>query len=107
VTPPKPLVGKTQPLSVAAPAFDETAELGAAQELMRRRQWTLARQALQALANRVPASRHYRAMLTYTKAKETSTERLVAEAITELERFLQTEPTHAMAKAALADLRRK
>jgi hypothetical protein len=105
VTPPKPQ--KTQQVPIVTPQVDETAELAAGQELMRRGEWRAARVTLQALANKVSASRYYRAMLAYAKAKETPTDRLVDEAIAELERFVQTEPSNAMAKAALSDLRRK
>jgi hypothetical protein len=106
-TPAKPSAKASQPLTVSAPRVDEPAELASGHELLRRGEWTLARQTFQALANRVPASRHYRALLTYATAKETSIPRYLDQAIVELERALQSDPSLLNLTALLDDLRRK
>jgi len=94
-------------MPVVTPILDETAELAAGQDMLRRGDWKGARMKLQALSNRVPQSKQYHAMLSYAKAKENPTTQLVTMAIAELERLVQADPTQMMAKAALADLRHK
>jgi hypothetical protein len=106
--PAKPTAKASQPITtVTAPRVDEPAELASGHELLRRREWTLARQTFQALANRVPASRHYRALLTYATAKETNIARYVEQAIVELERAMAVDPSLSALNVLLADLRRK
>ena len=53
-----------------APVFDERSELQAALDLMAAKNWSGARQALHALAARVPQSKQYRALLCYTRGRE-------------------------------------
>ena len=91
-------------LTSAKPGFDEKRVLAAAHELLSSGQWTPARQAFHALATRVPQSRHYRALLSYAKARETLAERRLDDARLELEHALQLDPELVMAKDALAKL---
>jgi len=92
--------------AVRAPAgtFDERAELMQVMDLVRKGQWPGARAALQNLAARVPTSTHYKALLSYARAREAQMAGRPDEAILELQRALQLDPNLSLAKTALAEM---
>ena len=92
--------------AVRAPAgtFDERAELMLVMDLVRKGQWPGARAALQNLAARVPTSTHYKALLSYARAREAQMAGRPAEAILELQRALELDPNLSLAKTALAEM---
>jgi hypothetical protein len=91
-----------------APAvFDERSALAHALELVTAQSWTAARQALHALAARVPQSKQYRALLCYTRGREAQAAGHSDEATLEFQRALQLDPELGHAKQALADIQRR
>lgn len=111
-TPPQPDTGRiTVPLApvaqVPVQSVDERLELQRALELMSTRSWNAARQAVTSLAARVPTSKHYRALLCYTRGREAQAAGKGEEAVMELQRALQFDPDLGQAKQALAELLRK
>jgi len=101
---PMPRFGSPPP---GAEPFDETAAFRDAAALMERKDWTAARQALHALAARVPQSKSYRAWLCYARGREAYLAGRPDDAILEMQRALQLEPDLAHAKHALAELQRR
>jgi tetratricopeptide (TPR) repeat protein len=87
--------------------FDEGAAFREAAALMEQKNWPAARQALHALAAKVPQSRTYRAWLCYARGREAYIAGRPDEAILEMQRALQLEPDLAHAKHALAELQRR
>ncbi len=87
--------------------FDERAALQQALDLLAAKDWTAARQTLHALAARVPQSKPYRALLCYTRGREAQALGRLDDATMELQRALQLDPDLAIAKQALAELRRR
>ena len=101
-------VQPTQPLPRAAtPPVDESAELAGAMDMLAARNWAGARQALHALAAKVPQAKHYRALLCYTRGREAQAAGRTDEAVQELQRALQLDPELGLAKQALAELQRR
>jgi len=93
--------------SAGTPAFDEDGAFREATALMERKDWTGARQALHALAPKVPQSKTYRAWLCYARGREAYLQGQTEAAIVEMQRALQLEPDLAHAKHALAELQRR
>src|SRR5262249_44666549 len=89
------------------PALDENAELQHAMSLLSSRHWAAARQALHALAAKVPQSKHYRALLCYTRGREAQANGRADDAVLELQRALQLDPDLELAKQALGELQRR
>lgn len=111
-TPPQPDSGRVTatmpPVSQQPqPTVDERLELKRALDLMSARSWSAARQAMTSLAARVPTSKHYRALLCYTRGREAQAAGKGEEAVMELQRALQFDPELGQAKQALAELLRK
>ncbi len=96
----------TQPQRTA-PVFDERTALNEALTLLNRREWTAGRQALHALAARVPQSRQYRALLCYARGQEAFAAGKPDDAAMEYQRALQLDPELLQAKQALAELKRR
>ena len=90
-----------------APVFDERIELQQALDLMAAKNWLAARQAMHALAARVPQSKQYRALLCYTRGREAQATGRGEEAALEFQRALQLDPELSQAKSALAELLRR
>ena len=90
-----------------AGTFDEEAAFRDAAALMEQKNWLQARQALHALAAKVPQSRTYRAWLCYARGREAYIAGRPDDAILEMQRALQLEPDLAHAKHALAELQRR
>ncbi|MDB4954374.1 MAG: hypothetical protein JWO36_1943 [Myxococcales bacterium] len=88
-------------------AFDERGALEHAVELITAKNWLGARQALHALAARVPQSKQYRALLCYTRGREAQIANRGDEATLEFQRALQLDPDLAAAKEALAEIQRR
>ena len=86
--------------------FDERAELMIVMDLVRKGHWPAARQGLQNLAARVPASTNYKALLAYARGREAQQANRPDEAILELQRALQLDPNLSLAKTALVELQR-
>lgn len=95
------------PPSRAGGAFDEERELAAAMQLIAEQQWPAARQALHALAAKMPQSRHYRALLCYARGRETQAAGRADDAALEFQRALQLDSDLEIAKQALRELGRK
>lgn len=87
--------------------FDEAAAFRDAAALMEQKSWAAARQALHALAAKVPQSKTYRAWLCYARGREAYVAGRPDDAILEMQRALQLEPDLAHAKHALAELQRR
>ncbi|HUJ60467.1 MAG TPA: tetratricopeptide repeat protein, partial [Kofleriaceae bacterium] len=96
-----------QPAQRTAPVFDERIALQDALNLLGTRNWSGARVALHALAARVPQSKHYRALLCYTRGREAQSVGRFEDALLEYQRALQLDPELAHAKQALAEIRRR
>jgi len=107
VQPTQPLPRAATPTGTSRDSFDETAELAGALEMLTARNWAAARQALHALAARVPQSKQYRALLCYTRGREAQAGGRNDEAVQELQRALQLDPDLQLAKQALAELQRR
>jgi hypothetical protein len=90
-----------------APVFDEQAGLEVAKALLARRDWTAAGQALQALANRVPQSKPYRALLYYAHGRIAQAAGKAEDAALEFQRALQLDADLREARTALAEVQRK
>jgi len=108
-TPPQTRPGSPPgPAAPAQPAeFDEQAGLEVAKALLARRDWASARQALHALAARVPQSKPYRALLCYARGREAQAAGKPEDAVLEFQRALQLDPDLRDAKTALAEIQRK
>ena len=102
-----PAEARSSPARPPEPPFDEQAALQHARDLLATRNWPGARQALQALAARVPQSRHYRALLCYARGREAQAGGRVDEAALEFQRALQLEPDLGLARQALGELPRR
>jgi hypothetical protein len=89
------------------PPFDERAALRESLMLLNEQNWTGARQVLQNLAARVPASKNYRALLGYARGREAQVAGRIDDASLEFQRALQLDPELALAKAALAEVQRR
>jgi hypothetical protein len=104
-------VQPTQPLprvgSGAGPAVDEEGDLEAAMGLLGAKNYTAARQALHALAAKVPQSRRYRALLCYARGRETAASGRIDDAVLEFQRALQLDSELEIAKQAIRELGRK
>ncbi len=100
-------VRPTQPSPSRGGAFDEQRELAAAMQLIADKQWPAARQALHALAAKMPQSRHYRALLCYARGRETQAAGRADDAVLEFQRALQLDSELEIAKQALRELGRK
>jgi hypothetical protein len=83
-TPPQPDSGRIAAAVPAGPNVDERLELQRALDLLTARSWPAARQAITALAARVPSSKHYRALLCYTRGREAQAAGKGEEAVMEL-----------------------
>jgi hypothetical protein len=106
VPPTQPIVRFGSP-APGSEQFDEAAAFREAAALMERKDWAAARQALHALAARVPQSKTYRAWLCYARGREAYLAGRPDDAILEMQRALQLEPDLAHAKHALAELQRR
>ena len=104
--PPPDPAARTGPVT-NPPTPDERLELQRALDLMTAKSWSEARQAMTALAARVPMSKQYRALLCYTRGREAQAAGKGEEAAMELQRALQLDPELSLAKSALADLLRR
>jgi hypothetical protein len=100
--------GDKRPLPTAAatppPAKSDDRELGPIVEMLRQQQWDAARAALNALAQRAPASTKIRALQAYQRGREAQLDRRIDEARVELDQALQLDPDLQLAKTALAEL---
>ncbi len=94
-------------LSAGQGGFDEAGAFREATALLEKKDWTSARQALHALAARVPQSKVYRAWLCYARGREAYIAGRPQDAILEMQRALQLEPDLAHAKHALTELQRR
>jgi hypothetical protein len=108
-----PIVQASQPIpnptptatpSTEIPQLSEEAELEAATDLLRKRQWTEARKALQSLAARDTVNKRYRALLSYARGREAQDEARHDEARAEFTRALQLDPDLSVARSALAQV---
>ncbi len=99
-----PVPGAPSAARPAPGAFDERAEFANAMELMRRKEWPAAREALQSLAARVPTSARYKALLAYSRGREAEMAGRIDDAILEFQRALQVDPNLSYAKTAIAEL---
>jgi hypothetical protein len=104
---PDPLNPDTIRHAGAPAAFDEQTALADCHGLLRSRNWSAARQALHALAARVPQSRQYRALLCYARGRETLHAGRADDAALEFQRAVQLDPDLAIAKQALAEVQRR
>ena len=86
---------------------DERAALRESLMLLNEQNWTGARQVLQNLAARVPASKNYRALLGYARGREAQAAGRIDDASLEYQRALQLDPELSLAKAALAEVQRR
>ena len=86
---------------------DERTALEEALRLLSARDWGGARQALHALAARVPQSKPYRALLCYARGREAQVAGKPDDAVLEFQRALQLDPDLAYAKIALAEVQRR
>jgi hypothetical protein len=102
----RPVTPQQQPTArpATAPAFDERAELTAVMELIRRSDWNGAAQKLSVIAQKLPESKRYRALLAYARSKIAAGANRIDDAIQELQRALQIDPDLAQAKTALQEL---
>ena len=91
----------------AAPVFDEQIELKQVLAHIAANNWVGARQVLNGLAARMPASKQYRALLCYTRGREAQLAGKGEEAVMELQRALQLDPDLSLAKSALDDVYRR
>ena len=89
------------------PAFDERAALREALMFLNEQNWSPARQTLQTLVTRVPASKNYLALLAYARGREAQAAGRPQDAALEYQRALQIDPEMQMAKQALADVQRR
>jgi hypothetical protein len=89
------------------PPFDERAALRESLMLLNEQNWAGARQVLQNLAARVPASKNYRALLGYARGREAQAAGRIEDASLEFQRALQLDPELSLAKAALAEVQRR
>ena len=99
-------VQPTQPLARNRP-FDEEADLKDALDRLSSKDWTAARQALHALASKVPQSKRYRALLCYARGRETQMTGRIDDAVLEFQRALQLDSDLEIARHALRELGRK
>ena len=90
-----------------ASAFDERSAATQATALLAASDWSGARQALHALAAKVPQSKSYRALLCYARGREAQSASRFEEAILEYDRALQLYGELAVAKSARADALRR
>jgi hypothetical protein len=90
-----------------APLFDEQGALAQAVQLLDAQQWGGARQALHALAAKVPQSKHYRALLCYARGREAMLAGRPEDAKLEFQRSLQLDPSLAQARQAILELGRR
>jgi hypothetical protein len=98
----------TQPLArIAAPQFDEQASLAHALGLLELGEWTAGREAMHALAAKIPQSKQYRALLCYARGREAQGAGRKSDALAEYQRALQLDPALALAKQAVAELQRR
>lgn len=95
------------PIQRTAPVFDERVALQSALDLMRAGDFKAAREALHALAARVPQSKQYRALLCFARGREAHVGGRLDEASLEYQRALQLDPDLVQAKQALGDLQRR
>ncbi len=86
-----------------AAAFDERTAASQATALLAASDWSGARQALHALAAKVPQNKAYRALLCYARGREAQSGSRFEEAILEYDRALQLDGELAVAKSARAD----
>lgn len=98
---------RPMPVQRTAPVFDERAQLQTALDLMRAGDWRAAREALHALAARVPQSKQYRALLCYARGREAHVAGRFDDAALEYMRALQLDPDLVQAKQALVDAQRR
>ena len=96
-----------RPRAAQPAGFDEAGALQAALDLLSAKQWGEARQALHALAARVPQSKQYRALLCYARGREAHAARRIDDAVTEYKKALELDPALGEAKQALVQLRRR
>jgi len=87
--------------------FDEQAAFREAVALLAGESWTQAREALHALAVRLPQSRQYRALLCYARGKEAQAAGKPEDAVLEFQRALQLDPDLTPAKQGLPEVRRR
>ncbi len=90
-----------------AGAFDERAAAAQATALLAASDWSGARQALHALAAKVPQNKSYRALLCYARGREAQSASRFEESILEYDRALQLDSELAVAKSARADALRR
>ena len=100
-------VQPTQPLPRGQAAFNESAELQAAMNLLSSKDYSGARAAFHALAAKLPQSRQYRALLCYARGRETQAMGRPDDAVMEFQRALQLDPELEIAKQAIRELGRK
>jgi hypothetical protein len=107
LNPPTIRYSGVNPTKPSTGAFDEEGELKRALELVSAKNWTAARQALHALASKVPQSKRYRSLLCYARGRETQASGRVDDAVLEFQRALQLDPDLEIARQALRELGRK
>src|SRR5438067_1263047 len=105
--PTRPSDSPSQRPQHTAGVFDERAQLQQALDLMKASDYRAAREALHALAARVPQSRQYRALLCFARGREAHVANRFDDAALEYQRALQLDPELTQAKQALADAQRR
>jgi hypothetical protein len=90
-----------------ANTFDENAALAAANEKWRAGDFRGAREALHALAARIPQSKEYRALLCFARGREAHVAGRFDDAVREYQTALQLDPDLVQAKQALTDAQRR
>jgi hypothetical protein len=99
--------GAAQPSGARAAVGDEQSELRHAMDLLSSKDWSGARLAFHALAAKVPQSRQYRALLCYSRGRETQATGRADDALMEYQRALQLDPDLQLAKDAIREVQRK
>ena len=90
-----------------APVYDESVAFQTVLDMMKRGDYRGAREAMHALAARVPQNKQYRAYLCYVRGREAHVGGRFDEATMEYQRALQLDPDLIPAKQALLDAQRK
>jgi hypothetical protein len=86
---------------------DEDAEVRHAMSLLSSKEWSAARLAFHALAAKFPQTRQYRALLCYSRGRETQASGRPDDALMEFQRALQLDPDLQIAKDAIREVQRK
>jgi len=103
----QPGVATNRSTQRTAPVYDEQVAFQTVLDLMKKADYRGAREAMHALAARVPQNKQYRAYLCYVRGREAHVGGHFDEAAMEYQRALQLDPELVPAKQALVDAQRK